>query len=99
MVQQFFESSQLQADGQNFHGLFQLLYRGQAGGDSQMVILGVIAVGVGGTGGGQSHTGLLAQLPGTDGGAGHGVQTDEITALGIDPFSNTGRLDFLVQPA
>ena len=86
-VQQLFQGSQLQTDGQYFHGS-----------NAQMIVSGVVAIGIGSTGIGQGDTGLLAQLPGALGSTVHGVQADKISALGFYPFADSGRLDLLIQP-
>ena len=98
LIQQFFQCGQLQTDGEHFHCLVEVFHRGQAGSQTQMVVVGVKAVGVGSTGGGQHNTGFPAQAPGALGSTGHGVQGYEVAAAGIGPVSDVQILDLLVQP-
>ena len=99
LFQQLFQGCQLEADGQHFHCLLQVFHRGQAGSNAQMVVIGVEAIGVGSTGGGQHHTSIPAQAPDPLCGTGHGVQADKVAALGIHPTGKAQLLDFLIQPA
>ena len=82
---QLFQSRHAQAVAQNGDGLLQLVDRRQGGGNADVAVLGVHAVGEGSPGGGHGDPGVPAQLQRPPGGSGHGIQTDEIAALGMAP--------------
>ena len=88
MIHKFFQCSQLQACTENIHSLLQFLHGRQAGGDTQVGILGILAVGVCSAGIGQHHTCALAQLVGALSTAVHGIKADKVAAARAGPLSN-----------
>ena len=87
----------LQADAQHGDGLLQLLNRGQGRRDADIAVLGILAIGEGGACAGHGDARLLAQGQRPLGGAGHGVQRDEVAALGPPPGGDLQRRDLPVQ--
>ena len=87
----------LYAGAENGNGLLHILHRREGGGNTDVAVIGVDAVGEGGAGGGHGHAGLLAQGQRPLGGAGHGVKGDEVAALGPPPGGDLQRRDLPVQ--
>ena len=97
LLLQLLQGGQLQAAAEHGDGLLQLLHRGQRGGDTDVAVLGVFAIGEGGSGPGHHHADLLAQLQGALGQTGLGVQGDEVAAGGPVPLGDAQGRDLGVQ--
>lgn len=86
-----------QADAEHGDGLLQLRHRRQGGGDTDIAVVGVDAVGERSPCTGHGDARLLAQGQRPSGAAGHGVQTDEIAAHGPLVVRDAQRCDLPVQ--
>ena len=96
-MQKLFQGCQLQAGAEYLHSLFQLLQRGQAGGDADIAVVRVDAVGVSSAGSGHGNARFLAKSQSALGRTGHGVQADKVAALGPLPLSKAQRVDLSFQ--
>ena len=97
LAHQLFKRRDLYADTEDFHGLLEILEGWIGGRDTDVAVVGVLAVGEGGTSAGHDHASLLGQGDRPLGGAGHGIEADEVTALGPTPGGDLKRRDLPVE--
>ena len=93
---QLLQCRQLQAGTEDLHGLFQVLHRGQTGGNPNVPILGIHSIGKRRSRRGHGHTGFLTQRQSPLRCSRHGIQAYEVAALGGIPLGKTQRCDLPV---
>ena len=86
--QQLFNNCQAHTDAEQCRSSFDLGQARVGRRDTQMRVIGILVVGVGRAGTRQGQAAVLAQLGYALGAAGHDVQADEVTALGVRPVGD-----------
>ena len=86
--QVFVDADQLDDAGEYLHGKLQIAVRREGRGDADVAVVGILAIGVGGTGTGEDQAGFLA--PGNDlpGAAVQRVKGHKVAALGVGPAAD-----------
>ena len=88
LPKKLFDTGKLNADAKKLCRKVKLLNGREAGGDTDIAVLRVYAVGIRSADGGKNYARFLAELAYSFGATLHNVKADEIAALWIKPRSN-----------